>query len=175
MSIAGPRGQSFGEWLARWADNNGVHAPILQFVMDQPILMSRRRFHALAGSALAMTATSAFAQQPQSPPATASGQRPVMFPTPRTIKCLDCDLNWVRTGDKVRAATAADWVSVDPQEYFDYHREVGNNILFFQAYNQGGLRSIPQNWGRSPRERVHNFCRGSGNCRGRPRCRSWRT
>ena len=115
--------------------------------MDQPVLISRRRFHALAGSALAMTATSAFAQQPQSQPATASGKDSAMFPTPRTIKCLNCDLNWVRTGDKVRPATAADWGAVDPQEYFDYHREVGNNTLFFQAYNQGGFAFYPSKLG----------------------------
>ena len=113
--------------------------------MDQPVRISRRRFHALAGSALAMTATSAFAQPPQ--PAAASGNASAMLPTPRTIKCLNCDLNWARTGDNTRAAVAADWASLNPQEYFDYHRAAGNNVIFLQAYTCGGFAFYPTKLG----------------------------
>ena len=53
--------------------------------MNQSLLISRRGFHVLAGSALA--------QGPQSPTATASAKHAHMLPKPRTIKCLNCDLN----------------------------------------------------------------------------------
>ena len=115
--------------------------------MDDPVLISRRRFHSLAGSALALTASSALAQGPQSQLGTASTKHTPMLPTPRTIKCLNCDLNWARAGDKTRAATAADWANLDPQEYFDYHRRFGNNMLFFQAYNAAGFSYYPTKLG----------------------------
>ena len=107
--------------------------------MDQPLPISRHRFHRLAGSSLGLTVTSASARGLEPEPA----QRGAMLPTPRTIKCLNCDLNWVRDGEKTRPATAADWANLDPQEYFDYHRRFGNNLFFFQAYNAAGFAYYP--------------------------------
>ena len=116
--------------------------------MDQPILITRRHFHALAGSAVAMAAASAFAQQPRAQSAAADGKASTKLATPRTIKCFTCDLNWVRTDrDSVRAAVAKDWAFVNPQEYFDYHREVGNNVMFLHAYTVGGFAFYPTKLG----------------------------
>ena len=121
--------------------------------MDDPVLISRRRFHSLAGSALALTASSALAQGPQSQLGTASTKHTPMLPTPRTIKCLNCDLNWARAAT-TRPATAADWANLDPQEYFDYHRRFGNNMLFFQAYNAAGFCLLSDEaWPRCPETR----------------------
>jgi hypothetical protein len=115
--------------------------------MSQPSPISRRRFHALAGSALAMTAASAWGQQPEPRPA-ARGSSPLA--TPRTIKCLCCDLNWAwksKDSESWRATTPDDYAALDPQEYFHYHREIGNNVIFLQAYVVAGFAFYPTKLG----------------------------
>ncbi len=52
--------------------------------MDQPLPISRRRFHRLAGSSLGLTVTSASARGLGPEPANCGA----MLPTPRTIKLI---------------------------------------------------------------------------------------
>ena len=126
--------------------------------MNESAPISRRRFHALAGSAVAMTVASALAQPPQGSrhtPCAAAAHGVCGLPSveaaaksapPRTIKCFCADLNWVRPGP-VFPAAAQDWAFIDPQEYFDYHREFGNNVAFCQAYTFGGFAFYPTKLG----------------------------
>ena len=72
--------------------------------------------------------------------------------TPRrdTIKCFCCDLNWARAKNpphSVRSSVPQDWAAVDAQEYFDWHREFGNNVTFLQAYAFGGYAFYPTKLG----------------------------
>ena len=85
-------------------------------MMNESIPISRRRFHAVAGSAVAMTAASALAQPPQSEPARPSVEAAAKSAPPGTIKCFCCDLNWVRPGPAFPAA-AQDWAFVDPHTW----------------------------------------------------------
>jgi len=67
-----------------------------------------------------------------------------------TIKCCCCDLNWAHTGDpvgEVAASAPQDWAFIDPQTYFDWHREIGNNVTFCQAYAFGGYAFYPSRLG----------------------------
>lgn len=113
--------------------------------------MSRRRFVTLAGSAAALGAASASGAEP---PAASSGAAKNVPPPPakppRPIKCMCCDLNWVRylkPSDTVLPSAAQDWAWVDPQQYFDWHREFGNNVVFCQAYTFGGYAFYPSRLG----------------------------
>jgi hypothetical protein len=57
------------------------------------------------------------------------------------IKLFCCDLNWVRLDKPVRETPPAapqDWAFINPQQYFDWHREFGVNVMFCQAYTFGG-------------------------------------
>ena len=62
---------------------------------------------------------------------------------PRTLKCFTCDLNWIQGA----SATAQDWAFIDPQQYFDWHRDFGNNVMFCQAYAHGGHAFYPTKLG----------------------------
>lgn len=67
-----------------------------------------------------------------------------------TIKLFNCDLNWVRYDQPVfsiNASAPQDWAGVDPQEYFDWHRAIGNNVTFCQAYAFGGYAFYPTRLG----------------------------
>ncbi len=67
-----------------------------------------------------------------------------------TIKLFDCDLNWVRYDKPVLSVNASapqDWADVNPQEYFDWHRAIGNNVTFCQAYAFGGYAFYPTRLG----------------------------
>ena len=73
-----------------------------------------------------------------------------LFKTPKPIKCFCCDLNWAKVEKpvpSVRAAMAADWAKVDAREYFDWHAEFGNNVMFCQAYLFGGTALYPSRLG----------------------------
>jgi hypothetical protein len=68
----------------------------------------------------------------------------------RPIKCFCCDLNWSRIDDGGRSVAASaprDWAFVDPQEYFDWHVDFGNNVTFCQAYAFGGYAFYPSKLG----------------------------
>jgi len=126
--------------------------------VSKPI--SRRRFHTLAGSSLALSAASAWGDPPQSGssgPTKAGGELSASSVAVRApakpagpIKCMCCDLNWVRyakPADLIAPAAAQDWAFIDPKEYFDWHREFGNNIMFCQAYTFGGFAFYPTKLG----------------------------
>jgi hypothetical protein len=66
------------------------------------------------------------------------------------IKLFCCDLNWVRLDKPVRGTPPAapqDWAFVNPQEYFDWHKEFGGNVMFCQAYTFGGYAFYPSRLG----------------------------
>ena len=72
------------------------------------------------------------------------------FGTPGTMKLFCCDLNWARydtPAPRTLPAMAADWAEVDPREYFDWHVEFGNNLMFCQAYLVGGTALYPSRLG----------------------------
>jgi hypothetical protein len=118
--------------------------------MNQQPRISRRVFHATAGSALALAATPSWAKERKGRRAVRGDVPPSCLPTPRTIKCLCCDLNWAWKGkdsESWRATTPEDYAVLDPQAYFDYHREVGNNVMFLQAYTVAGFAFYPTKLG----------------------------
>jgi hypothetical protein len=68
----------------------------------------------------------------------------------RPIKLFCCDLNWIHPADHRCAATPAlpqDWASIDPAEYFAWHRDFGVNIFFMQGYVFGGYATYPTKLG----------------------------
>ncbi len=67
-----------------------------------------------------------------------------------TIKLFNCDLNWVRYDKPVfsiNASAPQDWANVDAQQYFDWHRAIGNNVTYCQAYAFGGYAFYPTQHG----------------------------
>jgi len=67
-----------------------------------------------------------------------------------TVKCFCCDLNFARAKEPPHAPRPSrpeDWAAVDAQEYFDWHREFGNNVIFLQAYAFGGYAFYPTKLG----------------------------
>lgn len=68
----------------------------------------------------------------------------------KPIKLFCCDLNWVRLDKPVLGTPPAapqDWAFVNPQEYFEWHREFGVNVMFCQAYTFGGYAFYPTKLG----------------------------
>ena len=75
---------------------------------------------------------------------------PELFETPSTMKCFCCDLNWTRFDKPIEGtppAMAADWSQVNAREYFDWHVDFGNNVMFCQAYLFGGTALYPSQLG----------------------------
>jgi len=73
-----------------------------------------------------------------------------MVKLPKTIKMFICDLNWTYFDTPyvhTPPSSAQDWASVDPREYFDWHREFGVNIMFCQAYTFNGVALYPSRYG----------------------------
>ncbi|MCC6581002.1 MAG: hypothetical protein IT440_11225, partial [Phycisphaeraceae bacterium] len=64
-----------------------------------------------------------------------------------TIKCFCCDLNWSLVEGSHQPATAQDWAFIDSKAYFDWHCELGNNVMFCQAYNFSGFAYYPTKLG----------------------------
>lgn len=66
------------------------------------------------------------------------------------LKLFLCDLNWTYF-DKpfVHTPPAAphDWAGIDAVEYFNWHRDFGNNMMFCQAYTFGGYAFYPTRFG----------------------------
>lgn len=60
-----------------------------------------------------------------------------------TIRLMHCDLNWTVNGP----AAAHEWAFVDPKEYFDWHMEIGTNVMYCQAYLFGGTAFYPTKLG----------------------------
>jgi hypothetical protein len=68
----------------------------------------------------------------------------------KPIKLFCCDLNWVRLDQPVRGTPPAapqDWAFINPQDYFDWHKEFGVNVMFCQAYTFGGYAFYPTKLG----------------------------
>jgi hypothetical protein len=67
------------------------------------------------------------------------------------MKVFNCDFNWVRyassPADLICASTAHDWAFVDPDDYFAYHLDIGNNTVYCQAYAFGGYAFYPTRLG----------------------------
>jgi|LakMenEpi03Aug12_release.lakeMendotaPanAssembly.Ray.scaffolds.fasta_scaffold65417_3 hypothetical protein len=60
-----------------------------------------------------------------------------------TVRLMHCDLNWTVNGP----AAPHEWAFIDPQEYFDWHMEVGTNVMYCQAYIFGGTAFYPTKLG----------------------------
>ena len=70
----------------------------------------------------------------------------------RPILLMHCDLNWALTTAPdgtvyQHAAAAHDWAFVDPHQYFAWHRDVGSNVMYCQAYLFGGTALYPSRLG----------------------------
>lgn len=63
------------------------------------------------------------------------------------IKLFSCDLNFSMVEDVPRPSAPQDWAFIDPREYFEWHREFGNNVTFCHAYAFGGYAFYPTNLG----------------------------
>lgn len=68
----------------------------------------------------------------------------------KTIELFNCDLNWSRFDYPISTCSVSapqDWANVDRKEYFDWHRDFGNNVMFCQAYTIGGYAFYPTKLG----------------------------
>jgi hypothetical protein len=68
----------------------------------------------------------------------------------KPLKVFCFDLNWVqlrKPHEEIAPAAAEDWAFISPQEYFDWHKDLGVNIMFCQAYNFGGYAFYPTKLG----------------------------
>ncbi len=64
------------------------------------------------------------------------------------IRLMCCDLNWTRySPDYTPSSLPQDWAFIDPQEYFDWHMDFGNNAMLCQAYTQCGYAFYPSKLG----------------------------
>lgn len=66
------------------------------------------------------------------------------------IKLFCCDLNWAYFDEPYvykPPAAPQDWANIDPVDYFTWHREFGNNVMFCQAYTFGGYAFYPTRLG----------------------------
>lgn len=67
-----------------------------------------------------------------------------------TVKLFCCDLNWSKFDlpvETLSVSAAQDWACIDPKEYFQWHRNFGNNVTFCQAYTFGGYAFYPSRLG----------------------------
>jgi hypothetical protein len=73
-----------------------------------------------------------------------------MIKLPETLKMFMCDLNWTYLDMPfvhTPPSSAQDWAFIDPQAYFDWHQNFGNNIMFCQAYTLNGVALYPSRFG----------------------------
>ncbi len=83
-------------------------------------------------------------------PTAAQTARDLTAPIGKTMKVFQFDLNWVllqKPKQEFFPASAEDWAFINPQEYFDYHKNFGVNIMFLQAYNFAGYAYYPTKFG----------------------------
>ena len=101
--------------------------------MGRSSSLTRRRFlSGLGAVAVSSAASRGLAEEP------AARHRPILL--------FCCDFNWARAPG-VRASLPADWAQVDPQKYFDWHRDLGVNVMFCQAYCSAGYALYPSKLG----------------------------
>jgi hypothetical protein len=68
----------------------------------------------------------------------------------KPIKLFCCDLNWVRLDTPIFGTPPAapqDWAFINPQDYFEWHKAFGGNVMFCQAYTFGGYAFYPTKLG----------------------------
>ena len=95
--------------------------------------LTRRRFlGGLGAVAVSSAASRVLAEEP------AARHRPILL--------FCCDFNWARAPG-VRASLPADWAQVDPQKYFEWHQDLGVNVMFCQAYCSAGYALYPSKLG----------------------------
>jgi hypothetical protein len=67
-----------------------------------------------------------------------------------TVKLMMFDLNWSMHSSPHKCTVPSapqDWAFVDPREYFQWHLDFGNNVVFLQAYTYGGYAFYPSRLG----------------------------
>ena len=84
----------------------------------------------------------------------AAGEPKLPDDVPPAIRLFNCDFNWARwppseslPHGNVRPSQPEDWAEVDAQQYFDWHREFGNNVVYCQAYCSSGFALYPSKLG----------------------------
>ena len=68
----------------------------------------------------------------------------------RPIKIFCCDFNWRLSEEPshhVALSAPQDWAFVNPEEYFNWHRDFGVNCMFCQAYTHTGYAFYPTRLG----------------------------
>jgi len=68
----------------------------------------------------------------------------------RPIKIFCCDFNWCvweKPSYHVTLSAPQDWAFVNPDEYFNWHRDFGVNCMFCQAYTHTGYAFYPTKLG----------------------------
>ena len=66
------------------------------------------------------------------------------------LKVFCFDLNWVQLKTPIQEfapAAPQDWAFISPQAYFDWHKDLGVNIMFCQSYAFGGYAFYPTKLG----------------------------
>jgi hypothetical protein len=68
----------------------------------------------------------------------------------KPIKLFCCDLNWAFFDSPIKSVLPAapqDWAFVNPDEYFQWHKDFGVNIMFLQAFTFDGYAFYPTKLG----------------------------
>jgi len=68
----------------------------------------------------------------------------------KPIKLFSCDFNWVHLDKPIQTVEPSapqDWAFVDPKAYFQWHKDMGVNIMFCQAYTSSGYAFYPTKLG----------------------------
>jgi hypothetical protein len=61
----------------------------------------------------------------------------------KPVKLMHCDLNWTSLGP----SAPHEWAFVNPEEYFNWHMDIGTNVMYCQAYIFGGTALYPSKLG----------------------------
>ncbi|MGO8745038.1 MAG: hypothetical protein ACLQNE_03520 [Thermoguttaceae bacterium] len=119
-------------------------------------LVSRRGFFTktalAAGGIVAARATLARpAEESPKPKPLQKPPNPQCLPNKgRPIKIFTCDFNWCawdKPSYHVTLSAPQDWAFVDPDTYFNWHRDFGVNCFFAQAYTHSGYAFYPTRFG----------------------------
>lgn len=130
-------------WVGPAAGNNPIIRKRERTMMAVNLCGIRFCWGSLVVAASAVVATQAAAGEPKLP-----------ADVPRAIRLFNCDFNWARwppsetlPHGNVRPSLPEDWAEVDAQQYFDWHREFGNNVVYCQAYCSSGFALYPSKLG----------------------------
>ncbi len=111
------------------------------------VQVTRRRFLGTAAAAGAGIALAA--EEPGKGPA--AGKLPRDLPNGgKPLKIFCCDFNFsLREKPYLHQTHSAphEWAFVDPQQYFDWHRDFGVNCMFCQAFTSNGYAFYPTKLG----------------------------